>query len=74
MLHLRTGGGLRDDLLELFHLTDEETEAQGHIASKQQGPDTNRRMKAHSVRGTEAGQEPDPALSRSVHMRKQRPL
>ena len=51
MLHLRTGGGLRDDLLELFHLIDEETEAQGHTASKQQGPDKNIRMKAHSMKG-----------------------
>ena len=51
MLYLRTGGGLKDDLFELFHLIDEETEAQGHTASQQQGPDKNRRMKAHSMKG-----------------------
>lgn len=37
MLYLRTGGGLKDDLLELFHLIDEETEAQGHTASNNRG-------------------------------------
>lgn len=50
MLHLRAGDGLRDDLTELFHLTDEETEAQGHTTSKQQRLGTNKE-KTHSRKG-----------------------